>query len=806
MNTKVNLLFSSKANTLDFFHKKIKKSKIEKFYFFTERDWNDNEKNILKNINQNFKSKIVIRSSALGEDSEENSQAGKFTTILNINPNNRSSVIKAINSVIRSYQSEGSKDSLNQILIQKQTLDSITSGVIFTKTLRNGSPYYVINYEDSKSTDSVTKGITNTKIEIYNETDEKIIPKKWLKLISAVKEIQTISKNEKLDIEFAITKNTIIIFQVRPLTAIHYKNYKKISQYVKKQIEKNEKKFEFILKSTKQNNLIFSNMTDWNPAEIIGEKPKNLDYSLYDFLIMKSSWNKGRIILGYNNVEKHLMENFSGRGYVNVVASFESLIPKSINNKIQRKLLTYYLKKLKNNPEFHDKVEFDILFTCYDFNIKKRLLELKKFGLSRQDRNDLKNHMLKFTNGLIERTPEILSHITKSLEELERKRLEKNNFKGNYNEKFSNAFSLLKDCRDLGAIQFSAIARLAFVSTILLKTISDVSKMKKNEIEQIMNSISTPVSEFKNDLGRLHKKEITQKYFLLKYGHLRPGTYDITADRYDKMSNILSELQDSVINRNMLIQKKKSSRLLKTELKKHGLKFNNIDFFDFVTKTIGLREQIKFEFTKSLSDSIELIASAGNELGFSRDELSYLTIDDISKSRNWDKKRIQNMWQDKIKKQKEQYFLNEFVEIPPLITAKDEFSIISHYIAKPNYITKKKISSDIVLINELEKGSDIVSRIILIENADPGYDWIFGKNPNGLITKYGGVASHMAIRCTELGLPAAIGCGQDLFDKLKTCSKLELDCKNGDITILDFKSKDSFLEEKKILRSLGYIR
>jgi phosphoenolpyruvate-protein kinase (PTS system EI component) len=94
----------------------------------------------------------------------------------------------------------------------------------------------------------------------------------------------------------------------------------------------------------------------------------------------------------------------------------------------------------------------------------------------------------------------------------------------------------------------------------------------------------------------------------------------------------------------------------------------------------------------------------------------------------------------------------------------------------------------------------------LIESADPGYDWIFGKNPSGLITKYGGAASHMAIRCAELNLPAAIGCGEILFNKLRISSKIDLDCRQKGITILEFKERDSFLEEKRILRSLGYIR
>ncbi|NQU58009.1 MAG: hypothetical protein HQ513_12305, partial [Rhodospirillales bacterium] len=67
-------------------------------------------------------------------------------------------------------------------------------------------------------------------------------------------------------------------------------------------------------------------------------------------------------------------------------------------------------------------------------------------------------------------------------------------------------------------------------------------------------------------------------------------------------------------------------------------------------------------------------------------------------------------------------------------------------------------------------------RIVLIESADPGYDWIFSHDIAGLITQYGGANSHMAIRCAEFGLPAAIGCGEKLFDNLLSARVIELNC------------------------------
>ena len=60
----------------------------------------------------------------------------------------------------------------------------------------------------------------------------------------------------------------------------------------------------------------------------------------------------------------------------------------------------------------------------------------------------------------------------------------------------------------------------------------------------------------------------------------------------------------------------------------------------------------------------------------------------------------------------------------------------------------------------------LCDKIVIIEGADPGFDWIFSQKIAGLITKYGGANSHMAIRCAEFSIPAAIGCGEQPFEKI----------------------------------------
>ena len=86
-----------------------------------------------------------------------------------------------------------------------------------------------------------------------------------------------------------------------------------------------------------------------------------------------------------------------------------------------------------------------------------------------------------------------------------------------------------------------------------------------------------------------------------------------------------------------------------------------------------------------------------------------------------------------------------------------------------------------VFLNSKNFNLNIKNKIVMIENADPGFDWIFAHKISGLVTKYGGVNSHMAIRCAELDIPAAIGCGEKKFESLKGFKLICLDCSSSSI-------------------------
>ena len=105
-----------------------------------------------------------------------------------------------------------------------------------------------------------------------------------------------------------------------------------------------------------------------------------------------------------------------------------------------------------------------------------------------------------------------------------------------------------------------------------------------------------------------------KKLFLKKYGHLRPGTYDITATRYDKNPLLLSGIK---INSKKFKTKIPKFHNINKIFDESGLDFSKIDFEIFLKKSLSQREELKFEFTKNLSDALELIAIASKKLNFS---------------------------------------------------------------------------------------------------------------------------------------------------------------------------------------------
>ena len=276
-----------------------------------------------------------------------------------------------------------------------------------------------------------------------------------------------------------------------------------------------------------------------------------------------------------------------------------------------------------------------------------------------------------------------------------------------------------------------------------------------------------------------------------KYGHLRSGTYDITCETYAQREFDLSKGSAAARKQRQTIEELKHNPLdsvkLMEALEDIGFYVDLREFLDFLKDSMEEREFFKFEFTKTLSLAIDILIDIGDKLGISKEDMAYLEVPDIQLMVNRPAEFTGDIWRKIIDQNKKKFRRASMLILPDVIYDPLQLKCIEIWEARPNFITSECVTGDILLLENYENEdhedvADVQDKIVVLPKADPGYDWIFAKGIKGFITKYGGVASHMAIRCAEFNIPAAIGCGDCIYSFVEKQQTVTLDCAHGKIT------------------------
>ena len=756
---------SSKAQTLN--NLKIKGAIIPKLKIYSCNDFLQNEKKIVNDIIQNFKSKIAIRSSSQEEDQFNKSNAGKYSSFLNVDIKNYWIIKDKINEVINSYK----KNKHNQVFFIQEMVNEIKiSGVLLTRNLENYSKCININYHVGSDSSVVTSGKENTKNLIFVPNSKFKIDNRFNKLLRITYKLIATFNEEDLDLEFAIDKkNKIYILQVRKLIVpkkflSNTLDLRKIYTHLGKKINKLQKKHY----SLRGASTFFGVMTDWNPAEIIGIKPKPLALSLYRELVTDHVWSENRKIYGYRDLSQfHLMTTFYGTPFIDIRIDFNSWLPKELPNKLSEKIINIYLKDFKSKQYLHDKVEFEILFTCYTLDTEKKINTRFKTFLTLPEKKILINSLKKINFKALKQIKNDLN-CTKEL--IKRQNL----IKKSSLYYIDKVYWLLEDCKKYGTLSFAGIARCAFISTDILNSFVNEKIFTENDRLKFLSSIKTITSELNEDILKDKKK------FINKYGHLRPGTYEITSlnyktnfknyfGGYSKSKKIYNDVHEYKFS-----QKQKVA--INKFIKKTKIYKNFEDLISFIKNSIKYREYSKFIFSKNIDMIFENLESFGKKFDLKKDDLSYLNINTfLDLYFNFSSFKSVKSLKKNIKENKTEYIANQKIILPDVITSEKDLFLQVKKKTKVNFISNKIITAKLFEYKEINIRKKI-NGIVCIENADPGYDFLFTKNIKGLITKYGGQNSHMAIRCAELNLPALIGVGDEAYKKIIKNKSIKIDC------------------------------
>jgi glutamine kinase len=295
--------------------------------------------------------------------------------------------------------------------------------------------------------------------------------------------------------------------------------------------------------------------------------------------------------------------------------------------------------------------------------------------------------------------------------------------------------------------------------------------------------LQTVTRELSIESARVRSGDTSRAQLLAHYGHLRPGTYDILSRRYDEAfeeyfpsgrepAKVAVRGEPSGAFALTAVEE----RAVRAFLEEEGLGVSPAQLLVFLRTAIEGRERAKLLFTRNVSDSFVLLEKLGEQCGLQRSDLSWLNIRTVLELyATLDALDLREIFENDIERNRRAFERTAHVRLPDLITSPDDVWHFHPHTARPSFIGRARLVADVVHGNGLET-RELGGRIVCIEAADPGFDWVFTRGIAGLITTYGGTNSHMAVRAHELGIPAVVGCGAANAAEWFRAHRLELDC------------------------------
>ena len=602
------------------------------------------------------------------------------------------------------------------------------------------------------------------------------IPRRLARIPLLIDELAAVLEYDALDIEFAVGRDdTLYLLQVRPLVTEVTSPLGAAA--IDAAVNEIACKVELLSRSHPYlhgTRAVFGVMPDWNPAEMIGLRPRPLALSLYQELVTDAIWAYQRNNYGYKNLRSFPpLVSFHGLPYIHARVSFNSFVPRDIEGNLAERLVNYYLDRLRSEPNLHDKVEFEIVFSCYTLDLPERIQTLAAHGFSDSDIEALVEALRQLTNRIMNGPTALWREDRDKIDVLAAR------LSGVIEapiDRISRIYWLIEDCKRYGTLPFAGLARAGFIAAQILRSVVAKGILDASEYAAFMSGLDTVGSRVGRDFAQLSREE-----FLERYGHLRPGTYDILSPRYDEAPDLYfdwsarGKLETPSARFALSVEQ---WRNLDRLLKEHGIDNDVLGLLEFIKAGIEGREYAKFVFTKTLSEALSLIKQLGRECGLTSEDCAFLDFGAIRRLYK-ESGPVEARLRESVAEGRRRYEVTRSLVLPPLITSPSDVLAFHVPPTQPNFVTQKSITAPVSTLSDAPE--KFAGSVLLIPSADPGFDWIFSRGIGGLITMFGGVNSHMAIRANELGLPAVVGSGEQLFRRWQSARLLCTDCANRQV-------------------------
>ncbi|MEV4250048.1 PEP-utilizing enzyme [Streptosporangium canum] len=694
---------------------------------------------------------VIIRSCGEGEDGWEQSHAGVYASVV-VAPD--TDPTSAIDQVFRSYPAVRRR---SRVFVQRW-LDPVDAACVITTRTLGGAPYYTVAVDDvSGRSDQITSGAGSTADVRYvhrkhwSDGGRARIPEAHRRFIAASAEVEQVTGSASLDLELAVAGGAVHLLQVRPLVAARTGETDAGDSYAL--IEREMRRLREL-----GDGLLLSNMADWNPAEMIGRRPSPLAVSLYRTLITDSTWARQRAECGYTDLRgTPLMQVVAGSPYIDVLTCLTSFLPAALPREDARIVVRAQCDRLRSEPELHDKIEFAVAMTCWTPDADERLAQLGGEGVP---------------DGSLRRLCESLMTVTRRIID---------GFGGHV-----GALAACTSPTDLDAhpdrldetlgaarriaLVFAHLARAAFVAVDLLRALEELELAENREAW--MRSVGTVATGLQRDAAAVNDGTLTWASFVERHQWTRPGTYDPTVPTYGQraeeyLSPLLRQPFPAYRSRTPASPLVSDAMAVSKALAPLGLDAARAEVF--FREAIRAREAGKAMYAAWVSAALESAVARAARSHLSRSDLTYLEVAEISADPTACASLV-------VSRREEARRQEALLELPDVITCPEDLLSFTRAPGRPSFIGSKNATGQVHL-NPTASCPPPSGAVVLIESADPGYDWVLSLGISALVTAYGGTNSHMAIRCAELGISAAIGIGLQRFEFCKSAKWIGVDAR-----------------------------
>ncbi|GAB4087774.1 hypothetical protein GCM10028785_04430 [Hydrogenophaga soli] len=224
---------------------------------------------------------------------------------------------------------------------------------------------------------------------------------------------------------------------------------------------------------------------------------------------------------------------------------------------------------------------------------------------------------------------------------------------------------------------------------------------------------------------------------------------------------------------------REENRALTLLLRETELPLTASEWVEFVQATASAREWAKHVFTADLSVALELIAAEFQGIGLDREAASWLRLDQLVASPA-DPQQRRLLWNDWAQEAQTLHASEAMQVVSPVLWHPAQRHVVDSFNTLPNFVGWQMAKGHLVIEPQADHpATELRHAIVLLRQADPGFDWLFNHQIAGLITVWGGANSHMAIRCAERGLAAAIGCGEHVLVRAHKARQATIDPAGG---------------------------